>query len=125
MMAGYFDESCNGRTIVCGGWIAFDSVWDQITPKGSQRIAYENRVSAKHGLKLLTRFHAADCSSSRNEFSDWSKSRQIRLVQKLQDIMVCGDIRTRGRRKPMIFGWGASLQEARDLGQFLFRDWRS
>lgn len=115
MMTGYLDESCGSRTVLCGGWIAHDTVWDTIIPSWKRRLDYENRISAKKGMKPLTRYHAADCSSLVNEFEGWSVDRQIRFVKKLQGIMTMGNTKTRSHHKPMIFGWGASVKESEDF----------
>jgi len=112
MMTGYLDESYSSLTVLCGGWIADDTVWDRIIPAWKQRVDYESRISIKRGLKPLSRYHAADCSSLVNEFEGWSVDRQIGLVKKLQSIMTQGNIKTRSFRKPMIFAWGANVKES-------------
>lgn len=116
MMTGYFDESLDKSTIVCAGWIADDNEWDQIIDKWDARVKYESRRSVKKGLKPLSRYHAADCSALENEFKGWSSERQIRFVKHLQNIMFGPEKykRVRHTDRPMVFGFAASLKEARN-----------
>ena len=115
MMTGYLDESANSDVVVCGGWIAMDRQWDKITPAWQERIAYENRISAKRGLQPLSRYHASYCANLKNEFREWTIERQIAFSKKLQDIMAARTSRTKcpKHEKPVIFGWGMSIAEFR------------
>jgi hypothetical protein len=103
MMSAYLDESYGPSTVCVGGWIATDEKWDRIQEEWLTRLNYENRVSAKHGLKKLRRFHAADCSNLVNDFEGWSRGRQIRFVKALLNILI--------EHKPMAFAFGASFSE--------------
>ena len=87
MMTGYFDESANDRTVLVGGWIANDLLWERVTRLWTDRIAFENRISTKKGLPELSRYHAAECASRRGEFTGWTTERQVRLVKRFQDIL--------------------------------------
>jgi hypothetical protein len=113
MMTGYFDESANVRTVLVGGWIANDLHWERVTRLWTDRIAFENRISTRKGLREMSRYHAAECASRTGEFTGWATERQVRLVKKFQDILLVGLPRgVRSYRKPMAFGWGASTAEA-------------
>jgi hypothetical protein len=113
MMTGYLDESANNETIVCGGWIATDRQWDKIIPAWRSRIAYENRVSAKHDLPPITRYHANYCANLKKEFKGWTIKRQIAFAKTLQDIMAARTSATKCTKheRPVIFGWGMSTAE--------------
>jgi hypothetical protein len=113
MMTGYIDESANSRTVLVGGWIANDQHWELVAKLWTARIEFENRICARKGLPILSRYHAAECASRTGEFAGWTLGRQVRLVKKLQDILMVGLPRgVRSYRKPMAFGWGASTAEA-------------
>lgn len=102
MLIAYLDESYDKRSsFAVGGFLAFESQWRDIEKAWRQRIDYENRQSAKKGFPPISRYHAADCSSLRGEFSEskgWSKERQIMFVKKLLEIL------GRQRLVGMVFG---------------------
>jgi hypothetical protein len=108
-MTGYLDDSYNNNTLVCGGWIALDDTWDIVQEKWVARIVYEDRISRKHGLKPLTRYHAATCSSLVGEFEGWTQKRQIRFVKRLVQILTSH----KALAKPMAFAWGINFSEVR------------
>ena len=110
-MSGYLDDSYNNDTVVVGGWIAHDKVWDVIQKKWDERIAYEGRISAKNGLMSLTRYHASDCASRHGEFEGWTIQRQIALTKRLVTIMTNHPPQT----KPLVFAFGFSLWEAKEI----------
>jgi hypothetical protein len=106
MLILYADESYNGSTICMGGWLAHKDVWKGIERDLIQRIAYENRVSERNGLKPLSRYHAADCASCVNEFAGWDHNRQIRLTKRLIEILF-----SQKKRGLWGIGFGASLED--------------
>ena len=86
----YIDESYNTKTFCVGGFLARESVWGQIEPAWSERIAYENRMSAKKGFPPISRYHATYCANLKGEFSEkngWSVARQIKLTRRICEIL--------------------------------------
>ncbi len=117
MMTGYLDESANNDVVVCGGWIAMDHQWDKISLAWEERVAYENRISAKRGFPPISRYHAVYCANLKKEFKDWTVERQITFAKKLQDIMAARTGRTKCHKheRPIIFGWGMSISEFKSV----------
>jgi len=103
MLTAYMDESYNHRTMCVGGWLCHEDIWPFLEDAWEVRIAYENRISSKNGLKQLSRYKAADCASCVNEFEGWSVPRQIRLTKKLIEIIA--------KHKPVAFVFGATRKE--------------
>ncbi len=103
MLTAYMDESYNHRTMCVGGWLFHEDGWPLIESQWSARIAYENRISRKKGLKQLSRYHASDCASCLNEFEGWSVPRQILLTKKIIEIFA--------KHRPAAFVFGATKRE--------------
>jgi hypothetical protein len=99
----YFDESYNHRTMCIGGWLCRDDVWAHIEKDWLTRINYERALSAKKGLKSLSRYHASNCASLVGEFEGWPVSRQILLTKKLLAILK--------KYRPVGFAAGLSFDE--------------
>jgi len=99
-----------------GGWLGDDGTWKDIESAWIQRIDFENRVSAKRGLKPISRYHASDCANLAGEFSEWSAQRQIPFVRKLIEII--------GRNKPTGFAFGASRDDLLAYYPQLKRNWK-
>jgi hypothetical protein len=90
MFKAYLDESYNTRTVCVGGFLAHEKVWQEIEPKWKERIAYENRKSAKLGFPPISRYHATDCANLKNEFAPekgWDIPRQIKLTKRWIEII--------------------------------------
>jgi hypothetical protein len=86
----YIDESYNLQTFCVGGLLAPPKMWDRIEASWSQRIAYENRRSAKKGFPPISRYHATDCANLKKEFSEnrgWDVRRQILFTKRLCEII--------------------------------------
>jgi hypothetical protein len=88
----YHDESYSAKrdTLCVGGWLARDSVWDDIERDWKARIDYENRKSAQKGFPAISRYHAADCANLKKEFAEnkgWDVDRQIKLSKRLCGII--------------------------------------
>ncbi len=86
----YIDESYNSGTFCVGGWLGTKDIWDSINTSWLARIAYENRVSAKHGFSPISRYHATYCANLKREFGEkngWTVGRQIRLSKRLCQIL--------------------------------------
>jgi hypothetical protein len=105
MLEAYLDESFNGRTMCVGGFLAHERVWRKIEAKWKERIAYENRKSAKIGCPPISRYHATDCANLKREFAPengWDVPRQIKLTKRWIEIIQ--------QQKPagIVMGGGAS-----------------
>ena len=103
VLTAHLDESYNNHTMAVGGWLCDNHTWNRIESAWIQRIDFENRFSVKRGLKPISRFHASQCSSLENEFSEWTVKRQIAFVKKLIEII--------GRNRPVGFVFGASRED--------------
>jgi hypothetical protein len=83
LFSGHIDESYNKQvfSLSCllarGGewiWIAFE--WEKVIERWNRRLKAQGR-------RLLTRYHAADCSSLVGEFAGWSVDEQKELTADL------------------------------------------
>ncbi len=87
----YIDESDNTKSFCVGGFLARESTWDEVAGKWSERIAYENRRSAKKGLHPIARYHSnPDGANLKRDFSEkngWSIDRQIALTKRICEII--------------------------------------
>lgn len=103
MLAYYADESYDDVTFCVGGWLYDAEGWKKLEARWKRRIEYEQRRSLKRGETPISRFHAADCSNRRGEFSGWSVARQTLFFKKLVGIL-CGH---------EVFGiaWGSSFKD--------------
>jgi hypothetical protein len=88
MFTGYIDESGSTEsqlfTLSClvgwgGEWFWFEQAWINLLEK-------KNKLLAAQGRKELSRYHAADCSSSLDEFADWTKDEQKEFTAEIVNI---------------------------------------
>ena len=74
-----------------GGWILPEKRWIPFDKDVRQRIEQERQQSIKHGFKPISRYHASDCSSLKNEFDQaegWDVERQIKLSKRMLGIII-------------------------------------
>lgn len=64
-----------------------DEEWREIGRRWEERIRYERQISFKKHQRLISRFHASDCSTFNGDFRGWSQPRQVRLMKKLIEII--------------------------------------
>lgn len=87
VLRGFIDESHDGSavpklfTLAClvsddSMWPWFEMAWVKVLEEKNEQLKKENRT-------LLTRYHAADCSSLRGEFTGWTVEEQKEFVIKL------------------------------------------
>lgn len=88
VFTAYIDDSgsreSNLFTLSClvgwgSEWFWFEQAWVKLLEETNASLRAQNRT-------LLTRYHAADCSSCLNEFKGWSRSEQIAFTQKIISI---------------------------------------
>lgn len=103
MLTFHADESYDEKTFCIGGWLHSVDWWKVIEGKLGDRIAYENRRSAKTGLPPISRFHASDCSTRGKEFKGWPHNRSAQLYKKIVGI-VCN-------AEPYGFAWSCSFSD--------------
>jgi hypothetical protein len=104
----YLDESYDNSVMCIGGWLCTEEGWKRLEGKWLERIAYECRISEKHGHPPISRYHATDCANLKREFAEskgWTIPRQIRLVKSL--IKILGTT----PQKPIGIAVGLSLKE--------------
>jgi hypothetical protein len=80
---GYIDESFNRKlfTLSClmsdpSGWMWFESAWKKV-------LRNKNKSLKSQGRRLISRYHAADCSSLKGEFEGWTVAEQIEFTKSL------------------------------------------
>jgi uncharacterized protein DUF3800 len=86
----YLDESYNSHVFCVGGLLAPAGVCDRLAAQWADRLAYENRRSAKKSLPPISRYHATDCANLKREFrteNGWSVDRQILFSKRLCEII--------------------------------------
>ncbi len=87
----YLDESYNDdRTLCVGGFVAPRDMWDAITNRWRERLAYENRQSTKKGFPPIRRYHATDCEGGNKEFhhtKGWPRDRRKLQTRRLCEII--------------------------------------
>ena len=107
MWSDYIDESYNSRTFCVGGSLAPVQMWSRIESRWKQRIDYENRISAKKGFPVISRYHATYCANLKQEFAEakgWTIPRQIRFSKRLCQILADNG--------PCAIVYGGSLTDA-------------
>jgi hypothetical protein len=84
---GYIDESYDKDqvpkvfSLTC--LVLYDNMWPWFEMAWLKVLEEKNAELKKQDRKLLSRYHAADCSSLHGEFKGWSVPEQIELSQKL------------------------------------------
>ncbi len=83
---GYIDESGDAKifTLSCllskpSEWMWFESAWKKC-------LRATNRSLKSKGRPIISRYHAADCSSRKGEFRDWTTEEQVALTMSLLSI---------------------------------------
>jgi hypothetical protein len=98
LIKGYIDESYGCEkddpstqifTLSCAmsnikGWAAIESGWKKC-------LAAKNKSLKAQGRKLITRYHATDCSTFHGEFEGWKKDEQIAFAKDLMASLTRGD----------------------------------
>jgi hypothetical protein len=98
LIKGYIDESYGTDkndpsteifTLSCAmsnvkGWAAIESAWKKC-------LAAKNKSLKAQGRKLISRYHATDCSSFHGEFEGWNKEEQISFARDLMGGLTRGD----------------------------------
>lgn len=86
VLTGYIDDSGNQDlfTLSClhgdvGHWFWFEQDWIKLLETVNEKLR-------KQGRPEISRYHAADCSSCKGEFSDWTLEEQIDLTQRIVEI---------------------------------------
>jgi hypothetical protein len=88
ILIGYIDESYNHHffTLSCllarpQDWMWMQSAWRKV-------LRDKNKELKRAGRPLISRFHAADCSSRKGEFDGWDVDEQIAFVKHLLSIFI-------------------------------------
>jgi hypothetical protein len=103
---GYIDESHDDdlvpKVFNLSCLIAYDNMWPWFEMAWVKVLEEKNAELKSQNRKQLSRYHAADCSSRKNEFEGWSTDEQIEFSLKLFDVF---------RKHPVHFhGYGMPLQ---------------
>src|SRR5262249_21057664 len=88
VLRGYIDESYDGKSAIpevfaLSCLIGADSTWPFFEWDWLKCIEGVNRSLRAQGRRLISRYHAADCSSLKGEFRGWSVSEQREFVASL------------------------------------------
>lgn len=105
LLTFHADESYDEKTFCVGGWLHHVDQWKVIEGKLSERVAYENRRSAKKDIQPISRFHASDCSNRKNEFEKWPRGRAVQFYKKVVEI-VC-------KAEPHGIAWSCAFDDIR------------
>jgi hypothetical protein len=87
ILRGYFDESYNSKIFTLSCLISDPTGWAEIERSWKLCLAAKNKSLRREGRQPLSRYHAADCSSLRGEFSGWSVAEQISFAKELMAIL--------------------------------------
>jgi hypothetical protein len=82
---GYIDESCDKdqKLFALSCLLATGKDWFEMERAWKLHLVAKNRELRKAGRKLLSRYHASDCSSMHGEFEGWNPEEQIKFVKGL------------------------------------------
>ena len=85
LFRGYMDESHDkdNRLFALSCLIATGKDWYEMERSWGLHLAAKNKELKKAGRKLLSRYHASDCSSMRGEYEGWGVTEQIGFVKGL------------------------------------------
>jgi len=83
LLHGYIDESYNQKVFTLSCLVAKGKDWYEISRKWKLVLAAWNKQLKKQGRPLLSRYHAADCSNLKREFSGWTPDEQRKFVSEL------------------------------------------
>ena len=85
-LRGHIDESYSKRVFTLSCLVGIGSDWVQFSRAWKRAIERCNKRLRAKGRKPIARYHAADCSNRKNEFSDWTLEEQIELTAELIDV---------------------------------------
>ena len=89
VLKGYIDDSYNkDRSVFAlSSLLSTGTNWSRLERDWKVFLAGENKRLLREGRKTISRYHASDCSSLKNEFSDWGDLEQLHLVKGLFRIL--------------------------------------
>jgi hypothetical protein len=79
---GYIDESygTDRNVFALSCLLAEGKGWHKFERKWKLHIAAKNRFLAKNKRRLISRYHASDCSGRREEFEGWTRDERDAFV---------------------------------------------
>lgn len=83
ILNGYIDESYNQRFFTLSCLLGRPKDWMWIESEWKKVLREKNAELSRAGRRKISRYHAADCSSCRNEFTGWTVDEQIVFVKRL------------------------------------------
>jgi len=90
MLRGFIDESHDDHTVpkvfTLSCIVTFDNMWTWFEMAWVKVLEDKNAELTRQNRPLISRYHAADCSSLMGEFKDWSVSEQIEFSLKLLNV---------------------------------------
>ena len=81
-----FDESCKGRSMAVGGWLAEEREWNRLENQWQKCINRQN--SGARADQQITRYHAQPMNGSYNEFEQWDRHMKEKFGKKLMAILM-------------------------------------
>lgn len=87
LFRGYIDESYSKNLFTLSCLMATPEEWRKIQNSWEKRFGSINAKLAAQGRRLISRYHAADCSSRQGEFRGWSIEEQTDLTKSILRIV--------------------------------------
>ena len=101
LIVGYIDESANKKAFTLSCVLTTPSKWRDIEWKWKRVLDQTNKALRKQNRQEISRYHAADCSSCKSEFTGWSAEEQISFSKKLIAILKYGMVTTMAFSMPL------------------------
>ena len=76
---GYIDESYNKHVFTLSALLSTSKIWSEFSREWKLMLDSWNRKLKKQGRPSISRYHAADCSNLKREFSGWQEGEQREL----------------------------------------------
>jgi hypothetical protein len=90
-ITGYIDESYDGKDhpddfTLCCAMLSANDWTNVVSPRWRKLFAKINENLERQGRKRITRYKAADCNGSHNEFEGWSRDEKLSLTKQMSEV---------------------------------------
>ena len=86
VLRGHIDESYGDRIFTLSCLVGIGARWHKFSVGWQRCIAKCNNRLKAEGRKPIKRYHAADCSSCKNDFAGWTLREQKQFTSELLDV---------------------------------------
>jgi hypothetical protein len=83
LVVGYIDESFNNKLFTLSCILTTPAKWTDIEMRWKAVLRQTNKALRKQERQEISRYHAADCSFCKGEFTGWTVDEQIHFSKKL------------------------------------------